>query len=118
MMLCPTRQVDIPEAFRDWDHDYNRDPTDDVLDDFMITTDIDGHSQTLDFYLGFILDDYKAYKNLSNSDLGDFSKIVYFTKVPDIYPAEFQIFVPKSGTRIQIEVTKETLTLHLQKELR
>ena len=113
-MLCPTPQVNIPEAFRDWEDDFN-DPLDDVLDDFMITADADGHSQTLDFYLGFTLDDYQAYKNLSNNaDLADYSKILYFTKLPEVYPAEFQTFVPNSGARIRIEVTKGVLILHLQ----
>ena len=101
-MLCAAPRVDIREPFTHWDEDYT--DRSELSSGFTITDP--NSEETLDFYLGFLLDDYNGYRNLSNTpDLTAYSQVRYFTKLPEIFHAEFLAFVPKSGVKIHINVS-------------
>ena len=73
--------------------------------DFTLVTS----EQTLDFYLGFILDGDKSYTNLSDTkDMIDYAKVIYHSTEPQVNTEnEFEPFIPNSGMRITIKVGYE-----------
>ena len=70
--------------------------------DFTLATS----EQTLDFYLGFILDGDKSYTNLSDTkDMIKYAKVTYYTIDPEIEVNTFEPFIPNSGMEIAIKVS-------------
>lgn len=99
VMECITPGFNLPPDFLNWDGNTASAGSN---SDFTVKI----KEQTLDFYLGFILDDVDEYKNLSeNINLSEYGKITVFTQTPEFdVVQDMDPFIPYSGMHLNIKV--------------
>ena len=119
-LYCRTPRIDIPEAFEGWETNNvessaslpisnpssTRYPVHHPNDLTLVS-----ENRSLDFYIGFQLDGVTSYKNLSNTlDMFHHGTIMLYTLQPQIMKMDLEVFVPYSGERIHIKVSKLSMT--------
>ena len=107
-MFCATPTVEVPYSSAQ-NMTSSRAKRDSVRP-FVSTPPAENEDQILDLHLGFSLDGVQSYNNLSDTkDMLDYAQIRYHTILPQVFLTEFDVFVPKSGAKIRIQVMTKTI---------